>query len=248
MKMKKEKTWGMLALAAMVTWPMAAQARPSRGSGGARTTTANTAARTTGGSLTTVAPAGTAKGNLAAGKTQGTDGGMQGRKPGTSPKMSEQQQANLKNLQNDLLGIKADSQVTQEQKDALAYSLMAMADGATKPSQESVDKLASDLSEAMADGTLANREKVALANDVAAVMNSANIPQSEVEAAVSAAQALLTASGISKSDVQVIVNDLKAIGTEAKKNAGAAKDSTAAKAGTAGSGTAAGKAREKLGK
>jgi hypothetical protein len=152
-------------------------------------------------------------------------------------KMSDQQKANLQNLQNDLLGIKADSQVTPEQKDALAYSLMAMADGATKPDQTTVDKLASDLSEAMADGTMSNRERVMLANDVASVMNSANIPQSEVDQAVVAAQNILAASGISKNDVQMIVKDLKVIAAEGQKNAAAAKAGTVATPATGRSGS-----------
>ncbi len=50
-------------------------------------------------------------------------------------------------------------------------------------------------------------------------MNSANIPAEEVNQAITDAQAILTASGVTKADVQTIVSDLKAIGTEAKNNA-----------------------------
>ena len=131
--------------------------------------------------------------------------------------MSEAQQQNIQKLSSDLQAIKQGSQVTPEMKQALKNDLMAMAEGATKPDPAAVDKLASDLSDAMSDGKITNAEKAKLSNDLYAVMNSANIPASEVNAAIADAKVILTASGISKNDVQTIANDLKAIANEAKK-------------------------------
>jgi hypothetical protein len=144
--------------------------------------------------------------------------------------MSAQQQTNVQTLSNDLNAIKSGSQVTPEQKQALSESLIAMADGATKPSQASVDALSADLSEAMTDGNLSNKEKMQLSNDLAEVMNSANIPKSEVDAAIADAQAVLTASGVDKADVQEIAGDLQAIAKEGQANATATKTNTTAAA------------------
>lgn len=147
---------------------------------------------------------------------------MAGRR-GTSEKptganLSAQQQQNLQKLQADLQAIKQGSTVTEAQITALKNDLLAMADGATKPDAALVQKLAADVSAALADGKLTNAEKAKLAQDLDAVMDSANIPEAEVQQAISDAQALLAASGITKEEVQTVVKDLQAIATEAKKN------------------------------
>lgn len=131
--------------------------------------------------------------------------------------VSDQQQANLQKLAGDLEGIQGDSQVTQDQVKALSSSLQAMADGATKPSQESVDKLSNDLSGALDDGSLSTMEEAQLTRDMQAVMNSANIPASEVTAAIDDAKTILTASNVDQADVQLVVSDMQAIYAAAPK-------------------------------
>lgn len=143
---------------------------------------------------------------------------VEGSKP-SGTHLSETQKQNLQKLQADLQAIQQGSQVTTEQKQALKNDLMAMAEGATKPDPALVQQLANDLSEAIADGSIDNKEKAQLANDLQKVMTSANIPPEEVNQAIADAQAILTASGVDKSEVQTIVSDLKAIATEAKNNA-----------------------------
>ena len=141
--------------------------------------------------------------------------------PGNKPNgshMSEAQQKNIQKLTSDLQAIKKGSQVTPEMKQALKNDLMAMAEGATKPDQALVQKLADDLADAMSDGNISASEKAKLTNDLYAVMNSANIPASEVNQAVADAQVLLAASGVDKQDVQTIANDMKAIVAEFQKN------------------------------
>ena len=136
----------------------------------------------------------------------------------TGQNMSPQQQQNVNKLINDLKTIQAGSQVTAEMKQALKNDLLAMADGATKPDQALVTQLANDLSAALADKTISEKEKQKLAKDLYAVMNSANIPTAEVQQAITDAQTLLQASGLSKQSAQLIVSDLQAIATEAQKN------------------------------
>lgn len=125
--------------------------------------------------------------------------------------VSEQQQQNLLTLKNDLVALQAESAVTQAQIQALSTSLMAMADGATKPSQELVTALATDLSAALDDGDLTAMEQATLARDLEAVLDSANIPPSELEAVLKDVQAILVSSNVDKADVQKIVADLQAI-------------------------------------
>ncbi len=135
-----------------------------------------------------------------------------------APAMSDQQKVNIDRLVNDLRYIKAGSQITQTQKDKLVNDLKILAQGTTKPSSESVDKLSTDLSAALADGQLSKNEQVQLINDVEKVLNSANIPMSEIDAVIKGAQEIMTASGITKEGIQIIVSDLKAIAEELKKN------------------------------
>ncbi len=137
----------------------------------------------------------------------------------TGSHLSATQQQNVKQLQSDLAGIKQGSQVTQGQKDALKGSLTAMADGATKPDPVLTQQLASDLSGALADGSVSKKEQAQLADDLSAVMNSANIPLSEVNQAVADAQSILVSSGVTKAQVQTVAKDMQAIASEAQKNA-----------------------------
>lgn len=138
----------------------------------------------------------------------------------SKPQPTEAQQQNIQKLEDDLNAIKANSQVTEQQKQDLKNSLYALAEGATKPDKATVDKLATDLSSALADGNFSNQEKAQLANDLETVMNSANIPAEEVEAAITSITAILKSSNISKEDVAVIKTDLQNIAAERKVNRG----------------------------
>ncbi|MFN0112200.1 MAG: hypothetical protein ACKVZH_25345 [Blastocatellia bacterium] len=158
-----------------------------------------------------------AGGRLGKTGTEPSGNARTGNKPSGSH-ISEAQQQNIQKLTSDLQAIKKGSQVTPEMKTALKNDLMAMADGATKPDPALVEKLATDLADAMSDGAISNAEKAKLTNDLYAVMNSANIPAAEVNQAIADAQAILAASGVDKQDAQLIVSDLKAIAAEAQKN------------------------------
>lgn len=76
----------------------------------------------------------------------------------TGENLSPQQQQNVVKLQSDLMSLKGDSQVTQEQKQKLAADLNTLAQGTVRPSQESVDKLAGDLADSMADSSISQAE------------------------------------------------------------------------------------------
>lgn len=162
-----------------------------------------------------------------AGKTGGETKTRSVSKSSTSrpvPKMSDQQKANVEKLVADLQAIKTGSQVTQEQKNKLALDLKTLAQGANKPSKESVEKLATDFSAALQDKQISKDEQAALTTDFQQVLNSANISPSEVETVVKDAQEILVASGITKEDGDLIVSDLKAIAAEIQKNLQSSKN------------------------
>ncbi|MEO7649865.1 MAG: hypothetical protein ABIZ80_05315 [Bryobacteraceae bacterium] len=143
--------------------------------------------------------------------------------------LSNTQQANVEKLKYDLLAIKSKSQVTPQMKQQLTADLQALAEGAAKPSQSSVQKLVNDLTAATADKNLSSREIAQLSNDFYKVLNSAGISTSEFNAVVSDVQAILKAAGVSSADAATIASDLKAIGAEVQKGAQAVKDGTAPK-------------------
>lgn len=147
--------------------------------------------------------------------------------------MSDQQKANVQKLQSDLASIKAGSTVTEAQKQAVKDSLTALADGAVKPSEESVIALADSLTTALADEDLTPQEKIQIANSVEAVLTSANISQAEVEALVASTQALLVASGVTREEARTVADDLRAIGIELRANATAAATQAQSQAATA---------------
>jgi len=133
--------------------------------------------------------------------------------------ISTTQQRNVEKLKGDLESIKGKSQVTPQMKQQLAADLTAMAEGAAKPSQSSVQKLVNDLTAATMDKSLSSREIAQLTNDFYKVLNSGGISVSEFNAAVTDAQTMLKASGVSSADAAMIATDLKAIGAEVQKSA-----------------------------
>ena len=135
----------------------------------------------------------------------------------TGEHMSDAQKQNLEMLKKELVNIQASSEVTDAQKESLAKSLSAITEGATKPSEESVQALASSLSAAKADGEVAPEEAMKIAQDLSTVFNSANVSTDEVKAAVTDVQTIMEASGVDKATVEKLVADLMVIGEEMQK-------------------------------
>ncbi len=132
--------------------------------------------------------------------------------------LSAQQQQNLQKLKTDLEAIHGKSEATQAQKQAVAQDLQHILSGASRPSQQSVQTLANDLSKAAADGTISTTEAVKLSQDVAVVLNEASISQQDVNKLMADIQTLLKATKLTKQDAQTIYNDVKAVATTAQQN------------------------------
>ena len=86
------------------------------------------------------------------------------------------QQQNIDKLQADLTGIKAGSTVTSEQRVALQADFLALAKGVTKPSKDSLLKLATDLSAALANKSVSSPYCAVLAKTINVLVNSGNLP------------------------------------------------------------------------
>lgn len=149
--------------------------------------------------------------------------GQSGRQqPRSKPALSPTQQQNLAKLKADLQAIHGKSTVTPEQKQAVKNDLIQIFSGASKPSQDSVSKLAADLTAAVADRKITPAEAYKLSQDVAAVLASANISQQSVNQLKADVQALLRATNITQADLQTIQSDVNAIIDTAKAKARAA--------------------------
>ncbi len=134
------------------------------------------------------------------------------------------QKANLASLKTDLQALKADSTVSEAEKQAVKDDLeKILTSGATRPSKESVEKLASDLSSAAADGEISVDEMMSVATSLSDVLSSANISEEDAKALASSTKTALQSSGVSKDDLQVILNDVKAIADTAKSRSAAHK-------------------------
>lgn len=149
-------------------------------------------------------------------------------KDAITAKMDPDQQGNIDSLTSQLTALQGNSDVTAEQKEQLSKDLRAAMEGAQKPSEESVSKLASDLVAYTADGKLTTKEIIAIQKDVKAVLDSANITDEEIEALKADVQEIADASNLAKEDVESLVAEVEDIARTAQANAQAAAESVPA--------------------
>ncbi len=136
----------------------------------------------------------------------------------TAPAVLTPQQA-LAKLQTDLAAIKVDAQVTPAQKQQLARDFMALAQGARKPSPAAANKLAEDVSAALAQKPLTDGTRSRLSQNLNAALNPGNIPATQMQEIVSDVQAIFQVSGLPRKDAVAIADDVKAIAAELQKPA-----------------------------
>src|SRR5262245_26317237 len=95
--------------------------------------------------------------------------------PTPAPPVLTSQQQGLSKMLTYFNALKSGSSITAEQKEQFATDLLSIAQGATKPSEKSVTKLANDLTTSLTDKNLTGPQRARLAQNVQAVLNSANI-------------------------------------------------------------------------
>ena len=125
-------------------------------------------------------------------------------------------QQSIARLRADLTAIKANSQVSAEQKQQIAKDLIGVAQGAKKPSAPTAANLADSLAAAFAEKPLADKDCSRLLSDLAAVLNPANIQAAQMQAIYADIQAIFQANGMARKDAMKIVDQVKAVGAETK--------------------------------
>jgi hypothetical protein len=137
----------------------------------------------------------------------------------TGPRsMDPAQQQLVDKVQGDLTGIRPDAPVAPDQKQNLENDLMTLSKGATKPSKESVSKLATDLSAALSGKNVNVKDQNQLARAMNVVMNNGNVTAAQAQAFVNATQKILQTAGVGEPEVTAVVTDLKGIVTDLQKN------------------------------
>ena len=127
------------------------------------------------------------------------------------------QQQSIAKLKTDFAAFKAGSEITAEQKQQLTKDLSATAQGATKPSQSSLTKLANDLSSALTGKTLPAADQSRLAQNLAAILNGSNLPATQAQTIAFEIQSILQGAGVKRENALPVVNDLKVIAAEVQK-------------------------------
>ena len=129
-------------------------------------------------------------------------------------------QQSIARLRADLVAIKANVQVTADQKQQITRDLIAVAQGANKPSPPTAGNLAGSLSAAFAEKPLADKDCSRLLSDLAAVLNPANIQPTQMQAIYADIQAIFQANGMARKDAVKIVDQVKAVAAETQRSAG----------------------------
>jgi hypothetical protein len=137
----------------------------------------------------------------------------------TRPAMTPQQMA-MAHLQADFAAFKPNSPATAEQKQKLARDLMALAQGAQKPAFGRFNKLAEDISAALAQKNLSEGTRSRLLQDLNGAFNPANVQPTQMQDIFSDVQAIFQSNGSTRKEAVAIADDVKAITGEIQKPAG----------------------------
>jgi len=135
---------------------------------------------------------------------------------GTSPTPV---QLSIAKLRADLTAITANSPVTTDQKQKITTDLVAVAQGASKPSHSTAANLANSLSGAFVAKPLSDSDCSRLLSDLAAVLNPAKIQAAQMQAIYGDIQAIFQTNGMARKDAVAIVEQVKAIAAETQRPA-----------------------------
>ena len=125
-------------------------------------------------------------------------------------------QQSVAKVRADLTAIQPNSQVTAQQKQQLAKDLLATAQGANKPSSATIAALAEELSSALVQKPLSDKDRNRLLTDLAAVLNPANIQPTQMQAIFGDIQAIFQVNGIARKDAVKITDAVKAVAAETR--------------------------------
>lgn len=117
----------------------------------------------------------------------------------------------VKQLVSDLEGIASHSDVDPADVQRLAADLQLFITGASKPSVDSVRKLATDALAALADGKLSTAEEFTIIGDLHAVLQSAGFTESQIGEVETDIESIVTSSSVTQADFKLILGDLTAL-------------------------------------
>jgi hypothetical protein len=137
--------------------------------------------------------------------------------PSTTTASPTPVQQSLGKVRADLTAIQPNSQVTAQQKQQLAKDLLATAQGANKPSSATVTALAEELSAALAQKPLPEKDRNRLLTDLAAVLNPGNIQPAQMQAIYGDIQAIFQVNGMARKDALKITDAVKAVAAETRR-------------------------------
>ncbi len=132
--------------------------------------------------------------------------------------ISQSQLQLIGKLQTDLTAFKAGKPITPELKQQLTNDFATLAKKAAKPSPPALEKLADDLSAALAEKRVSFNAQAQLAKDINIVVNSVNLSTPQVLGIVDEAQTMLKGGGVPELNASTVGADLKAIVTELQKS------------------------------
>jgi hypothetical protein len=125
----------------------------------------------------------------------------------------------LLRFNTEIAAIRADAQVTPDQKQKLAQDLIVSAQGA-KPSLGSTSKLAADLSAAFTEKPLSATSRARFVQELDAVLNPAKYPQAKLDGIIRDVQTIFQENGLARMKAMAIADDVKAIAAEIQKGGG----------------------------
>jgi hypothetical protein len=124
--------------------------------------------------------------------------------------------AALTQFQTELAAIKAGASVTEQQRQKLASSLMAVAQGA-KPSQGGVAKFIEDLVAAAVDKPLSPESRARLVQELDAVLNPGKYPQAKLDGIFADVQAIFQDQGLMRPKAVALADGVKAMSADIQK-------------------------------
>jgi hypothetical protein len=128
--------------------------------------------------------------------------------------LSEQQSEARRALKANLAAAQRASEVTEETVATIQADLVALVEGAGKPSDAALHKLAADLAHVVYHGSLTPREKAQLVHGLAEALGHAALDENETIALMNSVRDTVEASNVGKPVVQRVVADLEAIRAE----------------------------------
>jgi hypothetical protein len=133
------------------------------------------------------------------------------------PAVASPSQVAASHLQSSLNSIKANSKVTDEQREQLALSLMGDATGPNKLSVGTANNLARSLSAALSEKLLTTALRNKLTQNVHVLLNAQGMNTAQSKGMIEELQKSLETAGVSQAAVTAVGIDLLAVSSEIQK-------------------------------